>query len=96
MAEPIPPQVSLRVFREHLGITLQQLAADIREQGVPITADGLNNVELGRKPGSEALMLAIARALNIKRLHIRQGSDIRQWVRAVDQPEPAFAGQRVA
>ncbi|MEV0214222.1 helix-turn-helix transcriptional regulator [Micromonospora sp. NPDC050695] len=83
MAEPLPPQVSLRIFREFVGLTLQQVAEAVREQGVPITADGLNNVELGRKPGSEALMLAVARALNIKRLHIRQAADICEWVDAV-------------
>lgn len=84
MAEPLPPQVSLRVFREHLGLTLEELAEEIREQGVPITRDGLNNVELGRRPGSDTLMLALARALKVKRLHIRQAKDIRQWVAAVD------------
>ncbi|MFD6565310.1 helix-turn-helix domain-containing protein [Micromonospora profundi] len=87
MAEPLPPQVSLRIFREFVGLTLEQVAENVREQGVPITADGLNNVELGRKPGSDALMLAVARALNVKRIHIRQGAEICEWVDAVRQTQ---------
>lgn len=82
MTSPIPPQVSLRAFREVQGITLADLAELIKEQGHEVTADGLNNVELGHKQGSEALMIAWARALGIKRIHVRQASELREWLMA--------------
>lgn len=82
MTSPIPPQVSLRVFREARGLTLSDLAELIGEQGHEVTADGLNNVELGRKQGSEALMIAWSRALGIKRIHVRQAHELREWLAA--------------
>jgi transcriptional regulator with XRE-family HTH domain len=82
MSAPIPPQVSLRALREALGLTLEQTAEAIREQGVPITKIGLNNAELGHKNASEALVIAWARALGIKRIHVRQAPELRQWLAA--------------
>lgn len=87
MANPIAPQVSLRALREVLGYTLEQLAAAIRDQGVEITAIGLNNAELGHKRASEPLMLAWAQALGIRRHHIRQKAELRQWLDAVEAEE---------
>lgn len=82
MTSPIPPQVSLRALREARGLTLGQLAELITEQGHEVTADGLNNVELGRRQGSESLMLAWSRALGIKRIHVRQAAELREWLAA--------------
>lgn len=79
----MPPQVSLRVFREYQGLTLKELAEAITEQGVSITADGLNNAELGRKPISEQLLVAWARALGTKRTHIRTGPELTEWMSAI-------------
>lgn len=83
MAEPIPPQVSLRVFRESAGLTIDELATAIADQGVQVSRPHLNNIELGHKPPSEAVLLAYARALGIKRTHIRTGTEIVEWVDAV-------------
>lgn len=87
MPQPIPPQVSLRALREMRGLTLEQLAEEIREQGVQISAVGLNNAELGHRQASPAVVDAWARALGIKPMHVRQGRDLRDWVRAIDADE---------
>lgn len=79
----MPPQISLRSLREHQNLTLGEVAAAIRQQGVPITADGLSNAELGRKPASETLLAAWADALGTDRRHIRTGPQLVQWVNAV-------------
>lgn len=89
MTSPIPPQVSLRVFREARGLTLADLAALIAEQGHNVTPDALSNIEIGRKPASEALMLAWSRALGIKRIHIRQAAELREWLAAELAPQAA-------
>lgn len=83
MAEPIPPQVSLRALRTHLGLTLDELATRISGLGVSITADGLSNAELGRKPTSEPVLLAWAKALGTDRSLIRTGPELIQLVNAV-------------
>lgn len=83
-ATPIPPQVSLRAFREAQGMTLAQLAGLIAEQGVEVHPDALSNVELGHKPASQTLMVAWARALGIKPIHIRQAPELVEWVRALE------------
>ena len=87
MPKPIAPQVSLRALREVLGFTLEQLAEAVRDQGVEITAVGLNNAELGHRRASEPLMLAWAQALGIKRHHIKQTAELRQWLDAVEAEE---------
>ena len=84
MTNPIPPQVSLRAFREALDMTLDQLAEAIKEQGVSITKFGLSNIETGRKRGSRQLMTAWAQALGIKPMHIRQDRELRELVDACD------------
>lgn len=83
MAEHMPPQASIRVIREHMGLTLADVAARICEQGVPITGNGLNNAELGRRPVSEPVLNAWARALGIDRHHIHTGPELIRWVTAV-------------
>lgn len=91
MTSPIPPQVSLRALREAQGLTLAELADLIREQGVEISTDGLNNAELGHRGASEKLMLAWASALNVKRMHIRSSQQLRDWLTADQEPQPVAA-----
>lgn len=91
MAEPIPPQVSLRVFREHAGLTLDELVAAIAEQGVQVSRPGLNNAELGYRGVSETVLVAWARALGIKRAHVRTGPEIAEWVAAAHADKLAEA-----
>jgi transcriptional regulator with XRE-family HTH domain len=88
MPRPIPPQVSLRALREALNLDSRQLAEKIKEQGVDVHPDTLLNVELGHKRASERLMLAWARALGIKRHHIRQGDEFLEWL-AVEEHRSA-------
>lgn len=88
-ANPIPPQVSLRAFREAQGITLSKLADLIGEQGVEVHPDALSNVEIGRRPASKTLMVAWARALGIKPIHIRQAPDLAEWLRALESERSA-------
>lgn len=91
MANPIPPQVSLRALREWRGLTLQQLANEIRAQGVDISVTALNNAELGHRQASPRVLDAWARALGIRPMHVRQGRDLRQWVRDIDRSPSADA-----
>lgn len=70
-------------------MTLTDLAELIREQGCDISRDGLNNIELGRRSGSEPLMVAWCRALGIKRMQVRQASELIEWLEAAQAPEPA-------
>lgn len=83
MPQSIPPQVSLRALREWRGLTLEQLAADIRAQGVEISVIHINNVELGHKQARPQVMDAWARSLGIRPLHVRQGRELRQWLQAI-------------
>ncbi|MFG1659010.1 helix-turn-helix domain-containing protein [Micromonospora chersina] len=85
MPNPIPPQVSLRALREWRGLTLEQLADEIRAQGHNVSVTALNNAELGHRQASPLLLDAWARALGIRSTHIRQGRDLRQWVDAIDR-----------
>lgn len=73
----IPPMVSLRALRHAYGLTGDQLAERIHEQGVKVDTDHLYNVETGRRKGSVKLMCAWARALRITRLDIYQSDDLR-------------------
>lgn len=86
MPNPLPPQVSLRALREWRGMTLEELAQSIREQGVEITVVGINNAELGHRNASEPVMLAWCRALGIKRHLVRQARELREWVTTTDAP----------
>lgn len=80
MAEAMPPQISLRAFREALGLTLDDLAARIGEQGVSVTKYALSNVETGQRRASGRLMDAWARSLNVRPMHIRQDRELRDWM----------------
>ena len=80
----LPPQVNLRALREALGMTLDQVADSIHEQGVDISKFGLSNVETGRRRASARLMEAWARALRINLHHIRQERELREYLAATD------------
>jgi transcriptional regulator with XRE-family HTH domain len=80
----LPPQVSLRALREALGLTLDQVAERIRDQGIDASKFGLSNVETGRRRASARLMEAWARALGIHLHHIRQERELRQYLAATD------------
>lgn len=54
-----------RVWREHRGLTLDQLAACVAEEGVKVTKGQLSHVENGRSQASLALASAVAKALDI-------------------------------
>lgn len=83
MADPLPPQVSLRALREQRGLTLDELAQAIRAQGVSITTGGLNNAELGHRPPSELVLNAWLHALGTRRELVRTGPEVIEWVNAV-------------
>jgi DNA-binding XRE family transcriptional regulator len=50
----------IRVWREHRGLTLRALA-----EQASVTASYLSEIENGRKPGSVAAILRLARALKV-------------------------------
>ncbi|MFG1846683.1 helix-turn-helix domain-containing protein [Micromonospora carbonacea] len=85
MPDGMPPQISLRALREALGLTLDELADRINEQGVSITKFALSNVETGKRRASDRLMDAWTKALNTRTLHVRQDRELRAWVRAWDR-----------
>lgn len=85
MSNPIPPQVSLRALREWRGLTLEQLADEIRAQGHDVSVTALNNAELGHRQASPRFLDAWARALGIRPSHIRQGRELRQWVNDIER-----------
>lgn len=89
MTAPIPPQIPLRALREAFGMTLEELHAAIREQGVEVSVKHINNVELGHRQGNDELMEAWARALRTKRLLIRQGDELVSWLQAITEPVAA-------
>lgn len=88
----MPPQISLRAFRIYQNLTLADLAKLIRKQGVPITAAGLNNAELGRKPASEVLLQAWVKALLVDRRLVNTGPDLIEWVNAVQDEQGCTCG----
>ncbi|MFI2663191.1 helix-turn-helix domain-containing protein [Micromonospora carbonacea] len=81
----IPPQVSLRAFREWRGLTLDQLADGIRAHGIDISTNHINNVELGYKQTTAVVMDAWARVLGINPGLIRCDREVRQYLGAVDE-----------
>ncbi|MEU3452093.1 helix-turn-helix transcriptional regulator [Micromonospora sp. NPDC006766] len=81
----IPPQVSLRAFREWRGLTLEELAEGIRSHGIAISTQHVNNVELGYKQTTAVVMDAWARVLGLNAGLVRCDREIRQYVNAVDQ-----------
>jgi transcriptional regulator with XRE-family HTH domain len=77
----VPPHVPLRVIRETLGLTLDDLADRMADQqGFRPHPDSLCNVENGRRHGSRQLMDAWAQALGIRRHHIRQAPELSDLV----------------
>lgn len=84
MPHSLPPQVSLRAFREWRGLTLDQLADGIRSQGVQISTMHVNNVELGHKQTTPVVLDAWARVLGINPLLIRTDRQVRQFIGALD------------
>lgn len=69
--------VTLRALREAHGLTLEQLAERIAEQGVTVDKASLANVELGKRPASRRLIGAWARALRLESVDVYQSSDLR-------------------
>jgi transcriptional regulator with XRE-family HTH domain len=57
--------VSIRAFREVAGLTLDQLARRIADQGYPITKAGLGNIETGTRGPSQEFLEAWARTFAI-------------------------------
>lgn len=78
------PQVPLRELRKALGLTLSQLAAQIRDCGYhrAPTEGTLANVELGRQAGSRKLMTAWAIALRLPPQAILQDDELRHILAA--------------
>lgn len=69
--------VTLRALREAHGLTLEQLAERIGEQGVSVDKASLANVELGNRKASRRLIGAHARALRLESVDIYQAHDLR-------------------
>lgn len=68
--------VTLRALREAHGLTLEQLAERIAEQGVTVDKASLANVELGNRKASRRLIGAHARALRLESVDIYQAHDL--------------------
>lgn len=67
------PRVGIREVRKAHGLTLEQLADRIEEQGAKRPdADSLSNIERGHKRAGLALMTAWAKALGIHPLDVEQ------------------------
>ncbi|GAA4059585.1 helix-turn-helix transcriptional regulator [Actinomadura miaoliensis] len=81
----IPPMVTLRALREAHGLTLEQLAERIAEQGVTVDKASLANIELGKRTASRRLIAAHARALRLESVDVYQAADLRALV--YDEPE---------
>jgi len=71
--EPLGPMIRVRDLRLARGLTLQQLADRMAEQGVSITESGLSNIEKGHKRASDRVLLAMARALGVEPLNVWHG-----------------------
>lgn len=71
--EPLGPMIRIRDLRQAHGLTMQQLADRISEQGVSITEAGISNIETGSKKASDRLLTAWAKALGIAPLNVWQG-----------------------
>lgn len=70
------PRVGIRELRIAHGLTLEQLADRIEEQGFRRPhADSLSNVEKGNKRASTPLMTAWAKALGVHPLDVEQSYD---------------------
>jgi transcriptional regulator with XRE-family HTH domain len=81
--EPIGPQVRIRELRQAQGLTVEELAGRIGEQGVTISRSALTNVETGAKRASRDLLTAWAKALGVNPL------DVWQRPARSDDQEPA-------
>lgn len=67
------PRVGIREIRLAHGLTLEQLADRIEEQGLRRPhPDSLSNIETGKKRASTPLMTAWAKALGIHPLDVEQ------------------------
>lgn len=67
------PKVGIREVRRAHGLTLEQLADRIEEQGVKRPhADSLSNIERGHKPAGVGLLNAWAKALGVHPLDVEQ------------------------
>ncbi len=64
--------VTVRSIRRAWGLTLPALADRIADLGHSVTADGLNNVELGHRRASDPLLRAWAEALRLHPLDVVQ------------------------
>jgi transcriptional regulator with XRE-family HTH domain len=87
---------TIAAARKKLGMSQRELAAKIlKEDGLPISVQYLNDIEHGRRnpPSSEHLMAQLARALNLPKnqLMVQAGylpSDIMQPIRDLIQKQP--------
>ncbi|MFJ1539366.1 GIY-YIG nuclease family protein [Micromonospora chalcea] len=83
--DPMPPQVSLRHFREAIGVSLDELASRIDSQGLRVTHQVLSDVEAGRRHADDRLIQAWTKSLNTHPHHVRQDPELRAWVRSWDK-----------
>jgi transcriptional regulator with XRE-family HTH domain len=65
--------IRIKDLRLAYGLTMNQLAEKIAEQGVSISEGGISNVENGNKQASDRLLIAWARALGIDPLTVWHG-----------------------
>ncbi len=78
-----PPMVTIRAFREHAGLTLDELAARIRAQGYPISKPGLGNIETGKRGPSQDFLVAWSAALGVNETPRTVDRDARASARCV-------------
>lgn len=71
--EPLGPMVRIADLRKAFGLSQEDLALRIHEQGVSITGAGISNVENGNKIASDRLLTAWATALAISPLNVWHG-----------------------
>ncbi|WHT20946.1 helix-turn-helix transcriptional regulator [Crossiella sp. CA-258035] len=56
---------AIRAIRELSGLSIKETADLLASAGIPVTADHLSNVELGRKGASPALVRGLADVLKV-------------------------------
>ena len=76
----LPPVIPVRALREALGLTIDDVVARIKDQGVAASKPGISNFETGVRHASPRLAHAYCRALGVARHQVSQGREQRALV----------------